>query len=310
MASPRRPFLAAVTLLAWLALAAPAAALPRGQDQIVLSGSVYVPRGREVGEVVVLRGSARIDGVALGDVVVVDGPVVVHGQVSGDVIAVDGRVVLGPGAQVGGDVNARGTVSLGAGSKVGGRVRQHVAYAWRGPVEVFGRFASWLAVSASTLLFGLLLVLLAPRGLDAAGEVGRSSPWSAIGWAAGILVGVPVAVLFALASIVALPLALVVALGAALLAFVGYAVSAYAVGRALWAAPGNRAVALLFGWLILRAVGAIPYVSGVTFGLAAAYGLGAVGLAAWRARATAGRHRGGRRTAVPLSPPIGEEAGL
>ena len=121
----------------------------------------------------------------------------------------------------------------------------------------------------------------------------------------------PVVVLLALASIVALPLGLVALLGLGLLAFAGYAVCAYAIGRALHPSPGSRVVALGFGWLIVRAVAAIPVVSGVTFALAASYGLGAGAVATWRARATAGRHRGRRRPESPwTSAPLGEEAGL
>lgn len=311
MAPARSLFLlAAVGALSIVPLASPAAAADEPPDQVVLSGTVVVPRGGEVGEVVVLHGSAHVDGVAHGDVIVVSGGIVVNGQVSGSVIAVDGRVVLGAGAQVNGDVTARGKVTRAEGSKVGGRVRQRVAYAWRTPVDVFGRFASWLAVSISTLLLGLVVVLLAPRAVDAVAAVARSSPWRSVGWAAAIAIGVPVLVVFALASLVALPLGLVTLLGLAPLAFLGYVLSACAIGRALWGSPRNRAVAMLFGWLILRAVAAIPVVSGVTFGLASAYGLGATGVATWRARATAGRHRGPRRPAVALEAPFGEEAGL
>ena len=42
----------------------------------MLSGTVTVPRGRSVGEVVVFHGRAVVAGVVVGDVVVLDGPVV------------------------------------------------------------------------------------------------------------------------------------------------------------------------------------------------------------------------------------------
>src|SRR4029453_9750330 len=53
------------------------------QAQLMLSGSLLVPRGQSVGEVVVLHGRASVYGVAVGDVVVVDGPTLIAGQVSG-----------------------------------------------------------------------------------------------------------------------------------------------------------------------------------------------------------------------------------
>jgi hypothetical protein len=311
MATGRTTVIVALAAVALLLSAAPALAVTDPPDQVVLTGAVVVPRGAEAGEVVVLHGSARVDGVVRGDVVVVEGPVLVRGQVSGNVVAVDGRVVLGPSAQVNGDVTSRGTVVVGDAAVVRGRVRQNVAFAWRTPIDVVGRFASWLAVSVSTLLLGLLLVLLAPRALDAAAEVARSSPWQSAGWGIAIAIGVPLAVLLAMASLVALPLGLVVLLAIAPLAFVGYVVAAYATGRALRPSSTNRALALGAGWLLLRAVAVIPIVSGITFGLAAAYGLGAAGVAAWRSRATAGRHRGRRGPPIAVGgPPLGEEAGL
>jgi hypothetical protein len=229
--------------------------------------------------------------------------------VSGDVLALDGRVVVAAEAQINGDVSARGTVAVADGARVGGVVRQHVAYGWRTPVDLFGRFASWLAVSVSSLLLGLVLVLLAPRALDTVASVARSSPWPCAGWGVALAVGVPVLIVLAVASLVALPLGLVTLLSLGLFAFVGYDLAAYAVGRAIRPAPRNRALAFGIGWLILRALAAIPVVSGITFGLAGAYGLGAAAVATWRARAIAGRHRGGRRSETQSIVTF-EEAGL
>lgn len=314
MTTARRLFTLALLALAFAGVPSAASAAsalgPLGAppDQIVISGSVNVSRGQEVGEVVVLRGDARVDGVAHGDVVVLNGDVVIRGQVSGSVIAVDGSIVLGPNAQVRGDVIARGEVTVSGGAVVGGRMRQHAAFTWRTPVAVFGRFASWLAVTVSTLALGFLLVLLAPRGADAVFAAARTAPWACLGWGVALAIAIPVLSVLALASLVGLPLGLAVLLALALLGFVGYALSAYAIGRLIWQPPRNRALAFLFGWVIVRAVGTLPYVSGATWGIGAVFGLGAMTVATWRARSVGGRHREGR-LARP-SPPFGEEAGL
>ena len=70
-------------------LLAPTVALAQASDRpaepkdlIVLSGDVFVRRGQEVGEVVVLHGAVVVAGVARGDVVVIDGRITVTGQVS------------------------------------------------------------------------------------------------------------------------------------------------------------------------------------------------------------------------------------
>ncbi|HET7869522.1 MAG TPA: hypothetical protein VFM85_04295, partial [Actinomycetota bacterium] len=270
MAPALAPFTLVVLVLAPGPATLGAAVQPREpEDQIVLSGTVEVARGREVDEVVVLHGSARIDGVALGDVIVLDGGITVHGQVSGSVIAMDGSVRLGSSAHVGGDVTARGGVVVSEGAVVDGRIRQHAAFTWRAPVSLFGRFATWLAVTVSTLLLGLAVVFISPRGVEAVFDAARTAPWFAGAWGAGLTVGIPVLAVVAMASLVALPLGLAVALALVLTAFAGYDFAAYALGRLVWTNPERQVVAFLAGWGALRVIGLIPFVSGVTFVLVA-----------------------------------------
>jgi hypothetical protein len=75
----------------------------------------------------------------------------------------------------------------------------------------------------------------------------------------------------------------------------------YAVGRALWREPRSRWLALLFGWLIVAGLSAIPYVGGFLWFAGAVLGLGASTVAAWRARRLGGRHRpGGKMQPEPV----------
>jgi hypothetical protein len=307
MSTARRSFflfamVASVLAFAFVAPALAAEGPAAHPDQIVLSGNVNVPRGKEVGEVVVLHGTVQIGGVADGDVVLLDGNIVVQGQVSGSVIAVNGTVSLGPNAQVGGDVIARGAVLVSEGAIVTGSVREHAVFAWRTPISAFGRFASWLAVTVSTLVLGLLLLLIAPRGADAVFGAARTAPWASLGWGVAAFVGLPVLGVAALASLVGLPFGLELLLGLAFLFSVGYAYFAWTLGRLLWRPPRNRAIAFAFGWSIVRAVALAPVVSGITWAVGAAFGLGAMTVATWRARQAGGRHREGRGTQVPAAP--------
>jgi len=301
--------LIASTFFALAFLAVPAEALARQGpaasqgDQIVLSGTVTVPRGQVVDEVVVFHGRVVIEGVAQGDVVVLDGPIVVEGQVSGSVVALSGSIHLGPNAQVRGDVMASGDVVIEQGAKVGGTIRRHTSFTWRASVEAVGRFATWLAVTVSTLVLGLLLLLLAPRSADAVYEGVRTAPWASLGWGVALFVGLPVLSVAAIATLLGLPLGLVVLLALALVYSVGYVWSAWAIGRLLWRPPRNRSLAFLFGWLILRAVALIPYAGGVTWATGAVYGVGAMSVATWRARATGGKHRPRPVVTAPVAAP-------
>jgi hypothetical protein len=236
-----------------------------------------------------------------GDVVVVDGPIDVTGHVSGSVVSVSGRVTVGPNAQILGDVIARGRIRIDEGARVDGRIRANTAFAWRTPIEVFGPFATWLAVAVSTLVLGALLLLLAPRGGDAVAAAALGSPLASGGIGLGVFVALPVLAALAVVSLVGLPLGVALLLSLLLLYSVGFAWAVFAVGRAIWRAPRSRWLALLIGWALVAAVAAIPYVGGAVWFVGAVLGLGATTVATWRARGAGGRHRpGGKMPAEPV----------
>lgn len=261
------------------------------RDTVVLSGTVLVPRGRSVGSVLVLRGRVTVAGVALEDVVVLSGRITVLGQVSGDAVAVRGDVLLGPGAQVGGDVLAGGTVRAAEGASVEGRVRQRVAFSL--PPPTLGRFLWWAAVGVSTLALGLLLLLLAPRGADAVVDAARGAPWASAAWGLGATIGLPLLGLLGVVSLLGAPFGLALLFGLGVLFSAGYAWSVWVVGRLLVRPPRSRALAFLAGWGVARAAAAVPALGGFTWTVGAVFGVGAMTVAAWRARGRRGRHREG-----------------
>jgi hypothetical protein len=269
------------------------------RDQIVLSGDVFVRRGQEVGEVVVLRGHVVVAGVARGDVVVIDGDIKVTGQVSGSVVNVDGSVLLGPSSQVRGDVLARDQVTSAEGAQVGGDVREDATFALGTPIRALGSYAPWLAIWLSVLVLGMLLMWLAPRAADATVRAALGSPWPSAGWGVVAFLALPLAGLIGLFTLALLPLGIGILLALFPLYSIGLAWSAFALGRLLWREPRGRVLALLFGWAILAAAGAIPVVGGVVWLVGSAFGLGACVIAIWRSRAggrvrtTGGRHRAG-----------------
>jgi cytoskeletal protein CcmA (bactofilin family) len=290
----------------------PGADLPANpEDQIVLAGRVVVDRGQSAGEIVVFTGRVQVAGVVQGDVVVLDGPVLISGQVSGSVISFDGPVRLTATAQISGDVIAREDVELALGSQVDGQVRAHAPFTFKTPARVLGRFASWLAVSMSTLFLGLLLLWLVPRGADRVLRIAREAPWISATWGLVMSMLLPAAGALFVLSLVALPLGLGLLLALALLLFVAYTWSLWVLGAAIVHEHG-RLLTFLTGWAIARAVGLIPVVSGVTFGLAAMFGLGAMTVAIWRARGVTRRGGGSHRrghVALPEASheePVGE----
>jgi cytoskeletal protein CcmA (bactofilin family) len=312
----RRIAVVAVVLLAcsW-PVAASAQAQPQGRprDQVVLSGDVTVARGTVVGQVVVFSGSATIEGVVEGDVVVLRGPITVSGQVGGDVIALRGPIRLLRTAQVAGDVRAGGALITAQGAQVGGDVQRDVGFTLSGPVGVLGALLVSAAMGVSILVGGLFILLLAPRGADRAADAARSAPLASAGWGLLTAIVVPIAALALAATILGLPLALAVLLGLGLVWFVGICVATFVLGRLLVRAPRSRLGAMFAGWGIGAALGLVPFVNVVWWTLGAAFGIGAILVAAWRVRTGSqppprvergGRHRAARRVPeVPVQVP-------
>jgi cytoskeletal protein CcmA (bactofilin family) len=278
-------------------LALPAMAAGRRgvpEDQVVLSGTADVPRGDTAGQIVVVHGAASIEGVAVGDVIVFSGRISVGGQVSGDVVNLDGTIVLASTAQVRGDVVSRGAVVVRKGAQVQGSVREHAPLNLQAAVDPFGPLATWLAVTVSTLLVGLALLWLAPRAGEAVLGTARRAPWASAAWGMALLVTIPVAAMALAFTLIGLPIALALALASGLALFAGYAWTGWILGRMLLPPPRSRLLALLAGLGIVRVVGAIPVIGGVTWIVGGGFGLGAVAVAVWSARGVGGKHRAGR----------------
>jgi hypothetical protein len=279
------------------------------EDQIVLSGSVTIPRGTTLGEVVVFSGRVTVAGVAEGDVVVFEGPVVVSGQVNGSVIAADGPVELRESALVGGDVFSSEHIRADPGAKVAGELRDRVRFSLEALLAALGKLLGPVAIAVSVLLTGLLLLAIAPRGADAVAETLADAPLASLGWGVMIALMAPVSAVALCVLVLGVPLGLALLLSLGLWWLVGLTWAAWCAGRGLVRPPRGRPAAFLAGWAILAAVGLVPVLNAAVWTLASPIGLGAMMVATWRARRhghPGGRHR--RRTAAPQDDAI--QAGI
>ena len=289
---------AAVALVAVVGPSAIAAEVPAppAEDQIVLSGTVTIPRGKAAGEIVVFSGSVAVHGVVEGDVVVFDGPILITGQVNGSVIAADGVVTLGESARVGGDVSANGEVVADGGAKVGGDVQRGVRFSLEGPLAVLGDLLGPISVAVSVLLVGLALLVLAPRAADAVAETLGSAPIASIVWGVALVIAAPTLAVALAVLVLGLPLGLALLLSTGLWWLVGLALAAWCTGRALVRPPRGRVASFAAGWAILAAIGLVPVLNAAAWTFGAIVGVGAAAVATWRSRGhghPAGRHRHG-----------------
>lgn len=280
----------AVAALLVLCVGAGRARADSGDDQIVITGGAVVPAGQTAGDVVAFDGPVRIAGHATGDVVAVSGPVRITGRVDGDVAAVSDRAFLAPTARVGGDLlygDERPVVAQGA--RVDGSIKDKN---WADTLSspgwgLAGQFAWWLAVSVSTLLVGVLLLLLAPRMLAAAERSARGHLWPAIGWGVLVAIAVPLVAVLALVTLVGIPFGAALLLALVPVMVVAYVTSAWILGRRMVKERVSPWLALLAGWGVLRLLALIPVV-GFLFGLVATViGLGSLVVALWHARGPA-----------------------
>lgn len=286
----RRLSLAVIPLLALFFFAvASAAAAPLGGDDkdaiVVVSGDVAVERGETVEGIFVVDGDARIAGHVDGDVILVAGDAVVSGQIDGSLVTIAGRARLLPKARIDGDlVFGDEEPRLVPGAFVGGEIEDEGWDDSLGLLPFIGAFVFWLAVSVSTALLGVLLVLLAPRAADAVMRQAESRFWTAVGIGAGIFIGLPILVFVATITLVGLPFAIGLGLALLPLAALGYVAAAWALGRLIVKPPRNRILSFLAGLAILRAVALIPVVGLLAWLAAVIVGLGLLGAAIVAAR--------------------------
>jgi cytoskeletal protein CcmA (bactofilin family) len=287
--------LAVLLLLGSLIAAAPVAAAP---DQVVITGSSVVGPRQTAGCVVVVDGPITVAGHVTDDVVAVHGRVNVTGRVDGDVVAVSRAATIGPGARVGGDVlygDVRPRIAPGA--TIGGDVSKKNWDEVAGPGWGAGvHLTIWVAVSISTLVLGLLLLWFAPRAAAAVLDTWRDAPGRAIAWGFALMIGLPIAAVVAVVTLVGIPLGIGLLLALLPLLAIGYAYACWVLGRTLLAPPRPPYLAFLAGWGILRVVALVPFLGGLVGIIATAAGLGALVVAAWRAR-------GGGARAVPARQP-------
>lgn len=163
-------------------------------------------------------------------------------------------------------------------------------------ITFVGRFAWWLAYTVSTLVLGLVLLLLAPRLDPASVRALRTQLAGTIGFGLLWFVLLPIVAVLLLVTIVGIPLGLFLLLALALVYSVAYVVGVLAIGRLVVKETSSRFVAFLAGWAAFRALALVPFVGGIAFAVAAVLGLGTL----WVARGAPSEME---PAAAPVVPP-------
>jgi cytoskeletal protein CcmA (bactofilin family) len=278
----KRIAIIALLLFCWILPASAYAA--DAKERIVIVGDVLVERGQTTKDVVVANGDVTVRGTVDGDVVVADGDVTLRGHVTGDVVTFAGTATLGRRAHVDGDLlYGDKKPAVAAGAQVGGDVKKVKAEDISGGAIAL-RIGIWLAVTVSVLILGLLLLALFPKAADAVARTAKARTGRAalIGLLTFFLI--PIIGVIALITVVGLPLGAGLLLAVLPIYGLAYTTSAFVVGR-LVSKQGARILTFVIGLVILRVLALVPFVGGLVWFLATILGLGALMVAAQRARA-------------------------
>lgn len=278
--------LLALLVLAPAALAATPDTAHSGRILIATDGDITVPAGDRADLVVVVNGTATIDGI-VHTVVVVDGSAVLTGAKVETLVAIRGPVMLGPGTVIGSDLyKLDALVTKSGDGDVRGSIRD-IGTQLTGVGFVLAPLflALFAGFVIAGLAFGLLVAALGARQVRAAELLMTRNPVQTfvVGLAATILPVLLIGGLFI--TVVGIPLALgLLFVVWPLAAFLGYIVAGIWIGD--WvlerSTPGRVRerpyLATVVGLIVLAVLGVWPFLSMV----ASLFGYGAVVTLAWR----------------------------
>ena len=276
--------IAVIALLAFCWILPASAYAADTKERIVVVGDVLVDRGQTTKDVLVANGDVTVRGTVDGDLAVADGDVTIRGHVTGDVVTLAGRATLGRRAQVDGDLRyGDKKPRIAPGARVDGDVKKFKPEDFGGGAIAL-QFGIWLAVTISTLVLGLILLLLFPRAADAVARVAKARTGRAalVGLLTFFLI--PIVAIVALITIVGIPLGVGLLLAMVPIYSLAYTSSAFVVGRQV-SKKGGRILAFVIGLVILRVLALVPFIGGLVWFLATLLGLGALLLAGRTARA-------------------------
>lgn len=252
-----------------------------GRDLLVGGAKFSMASTAEIGGDLLLgAGTARIDGLINGDInsgvdsLTIASTASIQGKLT---YISENEANIQSGAQIRGMIthklpNVKEKIATGTG------------------IGLWGTVIGFLMI----LVIGIIIVLLAPRRVEAVTESIRTRPWASLGWGAVILVATPIAAIILCITIIGLPLGLItLALYTIVIyltqLFVGLLIGQLIIGayKGVVETRGALVGALALGLAILRFLMLIPFV-GFFFRLATVlFGLGAVLVSEKKLRAEA-----------------------
>jgi hypothetical protein len=258
---------------------------PVEHDIVVTGGMIDIASGATIGrDLLVAGGTATVSAPVTRRVQMSSGSLTLKNHVGGDVRGRVDHLKL-DGAQIGGnlDYTSNNAVERVNGARVAGTTTRHTPTDRGG--DAGNGFLGWLRELIGLFALGLILIFLLPGIATRAIDMLRAQPWPSLGIGAAILIVTPIVAL--IVFILGLLIggwwlgALLIPIWLLILA-VGYVVSAFLLGRLLFARLGwsgyHDALALLGGLFVLTVLGLLPVLGGLVGLAAVIFGAGALAL--------------------------------
>lgn len=295
-------------LLSLVPVVVAADALPHsGRVLISIEGDVTLPAGEHADAVIVIGGTATIQGEA-NTVVAIDGAAELAAARVEDVIGIRSPVTLGAGTVVLGDVRTLDAPVQRLGTAVvEGEVRDlSLDLVGIGAVLAPALFLFTVGFALATIMAGLALAALAARQVRAAEEVIGKEPMAALVVGLLSLIVVPLVAVLSIVTVVGAPFGIALLIGLwPLTAFIGYLVAGIWTGEWMLGrfSPGvtreRPYLAAVLGLVLLQILAILPLVTAI----ASIFGFGALTILAWRTfrRRSVGSPASPRALATPAA---------
>jgi hypothetical protein len=248
-----------------------------------IGAPVTVPANETLGAVMVIGDAVTIEG-QVKSLIVINGSARVNGTVTEDIVLIKGAAELGPGAQVGKDVLLyRSTLTRSSAAHIAGVVHQETGASFGAQALWF----FWMSITIGLIGAGLLLAYFSgERLLVVADSLG--SNWGGIlVTTLFIVLGIPVAGILSFMTGIGFVFGFFLLFALIpMLALAGYVIVGTALGRWILGVRGERRknlyAAVTVGILAMQIAGVIPAVGAFVVLIASQIGAGALVYRRWR----------------------------
>jgi hypothetical protein len=263
-------------------LGAEQATTEKSDVMIRISGPANVAAGDSVGTVWVIGNTATVSG-NVRELVVINGSARINGTVTGNLVLVNGTANLGPSSRIGKDVLLyRSSIVQATGARITGTVHNETGVSFGARTL----WLLWLSFTLAMIAAGFVFAWIAGPPLQNIADSMRSEWRGSLATALLLVFGLPTVAVLSFMTGVGFVFGLFILLVLIpILTFVGYVIAGMSLGRAaMGISPADdrkRYTAIALGMLLMQLASVIPAAGGIVLLVSSQLGAGALVYRAW-----------------------------